>query len=267
MRFGVELATWNLHAAFKGKSLLEVLCASPVASVSVSGLLGGSAEEVLSGGGRMRAAGYEVVKLKVGSREVEEDVKLVRDLVEVLGKDVTLRLDTNRAWSYEEAADFVQALDSLGYEYIEEPLSDPSGLAGFVREHGSPVALDESLVGLASADLEKLSYARAMVIKPTMVGGISRTLQLAEEGRRLRIQPVISSAYETGVGTEALLVLSAVTGDGKVAAGLDTYRRLGGDVLYPPLDMTIPKIDARKVSGIHRSLNRRYLRVVASSES
>ena len=265
-RFGIELAVWNLYAASESKTLSEVLCPLPVASVPVNGLLSGPVEEVLAEGSLMKEAGYEAVKLKVGGREVEEDAQLVRDLGEVLGGGVTLRLDANRAWNSAAAASFVHAVGGTEYEYIEEPLADPSGLEGLVREHEVAVALDETLVGMAPEDLRRHDYARAVVIKPTLVGGISRTLRLAEEAWRLGITPVISSAYETGVGTEALLALAAATGRGRVAAGLDTYRRLGADLLYPPLDVSYPKIAVRKTAGTGRRLCRSYLGVVSSFE-
>lgn len=267
VRFGVDLAIHNLHAASEGKSMPEVLSHSPVTSVPVNGLLSGPAEEVLVEGRRMRDAGYEAVKLKVGSREVEADAELVRGLGTILGGEVSLRLDANRAWSFAEAVHFARAVADVEYEYIEEPLKDPSRLADLTQDHGMPVALDESLVGMALEDLGNHIHARAAVIKPTLVGGISRTLRLAAEARGLGVTPVISSAYETGVGTEALLALSAATGFGRTAAGLDTYRRLGADVLHPPLDMASPRVDLLEITGAKRRLKQECLGVVGSSES
>lgn len=266
-RFGIELALWNIYAALEGKSLTELLCSSPVGSVPVNGLLNGSVREVLAEGYRMREAGYEAVKLKVGGRSVGEDAELVRSLRGVLGEGVSLRLDANRAWSFVEAASFARAIEGVEYEYMEEPLADPSRFADFAREFGAPVALDESLVGMSPEGLERHGYARAVVIKPTMIGGISQTLRLAEEAHRLGITPVISSAYETGVGAGALLALAAATGGGSVAAGLDTYRRLGADVLHPPLDVTAPRVDLHEATGVDHRLRRNCLRVLHSSES
>ena len=74
-------------------------------------------------------------------------------LREILGEDVRLRLDANRAWSFAEAASFVRAVEDTGYEYLEEPLADPSGLESLVRDHGASVALDESLVGMSPGGL------------------------------------------------------------------------------------------------------------------
>ena len=266
-RFGIELALYNLHAANEGKSLPKMLYAAPMASVPVNGLLSGTLEEVLAGGRKMRGAGYGSVKLKVGGRGVEEAVEVVRSLREVLGEDVGLRLDANRAWSFAEAASFVRAVEATGYEYLEEPLADPSGLESLVRDHGAFVALDESLVGVEPEDLRRHGYVRAVVVKPTLVGGISQTLRLADEANRLGITPVVSSAYESGVGTGALVALAAATGGGKIPAGLDTYRRLGADVLHPPLDLTSPGISLDKTFNTGRELCQGYLSVLHSSGS
>ena len=168
----------------------------------------------------MRDEGYRTVKLKVGGRTVAGDLRLVRELGEMLGDSISLRLDANRAWGYEEAAEFVRAAPR--FEYVEEPLSDPARLPHLAGEFSVPVALDESLVGMEPEELGEHRYARAVVLKPTLLGGISRTLRTAERALRLGMKPVISSAYESGVGTAALVALAAGIGEHPVAAGLDT---------------------------------------------
>jgi o-succinylbenzoate synthase len=77
VRFGLELAVWNLYAASSGKSLPELVTPQPRATVPVNGLLSGPLDGVLGEVRRMRDAGYEAVKLKVGARTVAEDVRLV----------------------------------------------------------------------------------------------------------------------------------------------------------------------------------------------
>jgi o-succinylbenzoate synthase len=107
VRFGFELAVWSLCGASSGRALPEVVTSSPRAVVPVNGLLAGSPAEVLAEAWRMRDAGYRSIKLKVGARAVAEDVALVRALGEELGEGISLRLDANRAWDYEEAAEYV----------------------------------------------------------------------------------------------------------------------------------------------------------------
>jgi O-succinylbenzoate synthase len=172
---------------------------------------------------------------------------------------VRLRLDANRAWGFEAAAEFARLVEGTGYEYVEEPLADPAGLARLARDRGVPVALDESLVGMEPGELERHRYARAVVIKPTLLGGISHALQLADRATELGMTPVVSAAYETVVGMLALVALAAGIGGGAVPAGLDTYRQFAADVLRPPLDLSAPVLDVRQLLGIRREVVRDYL--------
>jgi O-succinylbenzoate synthase len=253
VRFGLGLAIWNLYAASSGKSLPELLTPRPRATVPVNGLLSGPPDTVIAEARRMRNAGYEAIKLKVGTRAVAEDLRLVRRLVEELGNDVSLRLDANRAWGYEEAAAF--ARDAPRFEYVEEPLADPAWLPDLVGEFGLPVALDESLVGMEPEELGEHSYARAVVLKPTLLGGISRTLQMAERALRLGMTPVVSSAYECGVGTAALVALAAGIGERPVRMGLDTYRVLARDVLDTPLVLPAPSVNVEQTAEASRAVD------------
>ena len=253
VRFGLELAVWNLRADFSGKSLPELFARQPRARVPVNGLLSGSWDEVLEEAQRMNEAGYEAVKLKVGARTVAEDARLVRKLVEEPGNIISLRLDANRAWGYEQAAEFLRGAPR--FEYLEEPLADPALLPQLVREFGVPVALDESLVGMEPEALEGHRYARAVVLKPTLLGGISNTLRMAGRALRLGMMPVVSSAYESGVGTAALVALAAGIGDRPVPAGLDTYRALVDDVLYTPLGLPAPSVDVGETAVASRAVD------------
>jgi O-succinylbenzoate synthase len=253
VRFGLELAVWNLRADFSGKSLPELFSGQPRARVPVNGLLSGSWDEVLEEAQRTKKAGYEAVKLKVGARTVAEDARLVRKLVGEPGNTISLRLDANRAWGYEQAAEFLRGAPR--FEYLEEPLADPALLPQLVREFGVPVALDESLVGMEPEALEGHRYARAVVLKPTLLGGISNTLRMAGRALRLGMMPVVSSAYESGVGTAALVALAAGIGDRPVPAGLDTYRALVDDVLDTPLGLPAPSVDVGESAVASRAVD------------
>ena len=251
VRFGLELAVRNLRAASAQRSWPELFAGR--SRVPVNGLLSGSKNEVLEEARRMKDAGYKTVKLKVGARTVTEDAGLVRKLVEELGYTISLRIDANRAWGYEQAAAFLGSVPR--FEYLEEPLADPTLLPGLVRELGAPVALDESLVGMESEALEEHRYARAVVLKPTLLGGISRTLRVAGRALRLGVTPVISSAYESGVGTAALVALAAGIGDRPVPAGLDPYRTIAEDVLLTPLNLPAPGVDVEEAAVASRAVD------------
>jgi O-succinylbenzoate synthase len=61
--------------------------------------------------------------------------------------------------------------------------------------------------------LEDLNATLGPLSSPTLLGGVSRTLRFARVASRLGVRPVISSAYESGVGTYGLIALAAEVGD------------------------------------------------------
>lgn len=261
-RFALELARLSLEAASSGRPLHILLSGEAASGVSVCGLLEGPPERVLSGAGRMREAGYEAVKLKVGRADPAEEAALVRELSALLGGRVRLRLDANRAWDLEEALDFCRAIGGVPLDYLEEPLASPEGLPRLAEVSGVPLALDETLLGLEPEGLARFCYARAVVLKPTLLGGLSRSLRFAREARRAGMVPVASSAYESGVGTLGLLALAASLGD--APAGLDTYRSLKDDVLRPPLPLAGPRAGAAALFGERRAVVVERLEEVAA---
>lgn len=243
VRCAVEGAVWDLAAAEEGMPLPALLSPRPHAVVPLNGLLGGEGEAVVEAAQRMRADGYRAVKLKVGRGAVDGDVARVRAVAAALGPSVALRLDANRAWTWRDAVAFAEGIAGVPVAYIEEPLSDPAALPAFAAETGLPVALDESLVAMAPDRLDDQGYARAVVLKPTFLGGPVEALRLARRAAALGMEAVVSSAFESGIGLRLLVALAASLGAHPVAAGLDTYRRLAADVLVPRAALYGPAVD------------------------
>ncbi|MDE0342293.1 MAG: o-succinylbenzoate synthase [Deltaproteobacteria bacterium] len=231
VRFGLETALSNLVRRMEDGAAAEL--AGFDGSVPVNGLLAGSREQVLADARRLRDGGCRAVKLKVGSRAVAEDVELTRAVREVLGDSVGLRLDANRSWSLEQAVAFGRDMGSAGIEYLEEPLREAARLRELFDATGIPVALDESLLELRPEELEGRREVGAVVLKPTLLGGLARAKEWAVRATALNISPVVSSCFESGVGLLALAEFAWDFTRDSVPAGLDTYRWLGADVVAP----------------------------------
>ena len=227
----VETALANLAVRVERGTGPDLSCFD--GAVPVSGLLAGSGARVLAQARRMRDAGCRAVKLKVGMRSVAEDVALARAVRAVLGDGIALRLDANRSWSPAQAVRFGRALGAAGIEYLEEPLRDPSRLEEFSDATGIPVALDESLLELRPDDLERHRAVGAVILKPTLLGGIESARRWIARALEMNIRPVVSGCFESGVGILALARLVRSTTGDAVPAGLDTYRWLGADVVRP----------------------------------
>lgn len=234
VQFAVESARLALRAAVQDRSVSAELGATRD-TVSLNTLLPADTEAVAVAAKRCWADGYRTLKLKVGRRSVAADVRRVHALAEVVGANGRIRLDANRAWSVAEAEQFADALGPVPLEYVEEPLADPSALPPFAVRTGLPVALDETTRERTPDDLEAFAPVAGVVLKPTLLGGISTVRRWAKAARALDATPVLTGAYESGVGIRMLAALAAALTD--APAGLLTYDRLADDVLTPRLRM------------------------------
>ena len=251
VRFGVETALANLTRSIETGVNADLACFDGV--VPVSGLLVGSPERVIKEARRLRKSGCRAVKLKVGSRTVACDADLTRSVRQAIGDDISLRLDANRSWSFREAVEFGRAIGQAFVEYLEEPLRDPTRLGEFRDATGIPVALDESLLEIQPDSLGDYRAVEAVILKPTLLGGIERAREWAVRARDLDIKPVVSGCFESGVGHLALAAFAWSCTGGSVPAGLDTYRWLGADVVRPRIPMGSPAIEwSESLSRHHR---------------
>ena len=251
-RAAIDGARLDLDAQRARLTMARVLAPSAAATVYVNALLTGDPPAVLARADAARADGYRAAKLKVGQRSPDEDAALVRAVSACLGPAVALRLDANRAWSYADAVRFARGVAGVPLAYVEEPLAGPARLAEFARETGLPVALDESLAALAPSDLAAHGYAAAVVLKPLVLGGVRRCLRWAEAARTDGLVPVVSAAFESGVGLRHALALAAALGE--TPAGLDTYRYLAADVLAPRLPLGGPSVDVADALALREVL-------------
>ncbi|MBI3602594.1 MAG: o-succinylbenzoate synthase [Candidatus Omnitrophica bacterium] len=232
VRFGVEAAILDLVCHSQKITLAEFLGAS-LKDISTAALLQGSSEQIVQESKDYLQQGYQVFKLKVGSRNIPLDVKKVTQLREILPQDVLIRLDANRAWSLKEAELFGQLAGGDRIEFIEEPLSDMSQLALFFQKTSLPVALDETLRFLPA--LASQEAVKAYILKPTVLGGITATLDWIKQAKILGKQAIISSCFESGVGLKTLANLALLTDQ---VPGLGTGRWLGEDFEQFKLSLT-----------------------------
>ncbi|MFQ5852949.1 MAG: o-succinylbenzoate synthase [Candidatus Binatia bacterium] len=257
VRFGIELALWNLWLDAGRPRPTGEEHETPL-DVFLNGLLAGRPDEVLDQAQALVKAGYRAVKLKVGGKPLEADIQLTLKLREVIGDEVGLRLDANRAWSLEDAVRFGKAVNGSRIEYIEEPLADPASMTTFTAECGLPVALDETLLELPIERLDKGQGITAVVLKPTLLGGFHLSMQLALKARQLGLMPVVSSTFETGVGIAGLARFAAIVSK-DTPVGLDTYRWLATDVMVPRIETCNGRIDLTLLEQRHREVSRLML--------
>ncbi|WP_263786483.1 o-succinylbenzoate synthase [Salinibacter grassmerensis] len=243
-RFAVESAVVSAAAAIHETSVPEMM-GTPRQTVALNALLPRSGANGPAQAVRRQEEGYQAIKVKVGAEGVEEDAARVRAIREALDASVSVRADANRAWSLAEAVTFAEGTDDLDIAYVEEPLADPASLGDLVERTDLPVALDETTREAAPPIMRDLPDVSAVVLKPTLLGGLRHTREWGRAARETGATPVLSASYESGVGIQMLVALAA--SGPEVPVGLSTYDRLAADVYAPPLPLGGPSVDVPSV--------------------
>jgi L-Ala-D/L-Glu epimerase / N-acetyl-D-glutamate racemase len=156
-----------------------------------------------------QAAGdrFAAIKLKVGGRDGldVERVRAVRGVTEL-----PLSVDTNEAWSLDEALDVLAQMAELGVSYCEQPLPerDPDGPA--LRERSPvPIFADEDCHTLA--DVARCAQiAHGINIKLAKSGGIREAIRMAHAARALGLGVMVGCMMESGLGIAAGCVLATL---------------------------------------------------------
>jgi len=231
--FGIEQAVVGLAAGQRACSPARWIRPSSRPFVRVNALLAGSDEDILHAAEERLREGYVAFKLKVGSDDIDGDARLVRRLRKLVGIETELRLDANRAWQFEDSLRFLGEIRNLQIAYIEEPLKDAKGLGELARRTNVPIAIDESISEMVDARLDPtaFSFAIAAVLKPSLVGGIMATMDLAQAFFECGVEPVITSLFESQVGLDGVAAVAAAVPGSGWASGLDTHRLFAGTVL------------------------------------
>jgi len=188
--------------------------------------------------------GKKVAKIKVGLYEPVRDGMLVNLFLESM-PDLQLRLDANRAWTREQAAKFAQyiAPSRRGrIAYLEEPCASPSDSLAFAIDTGIGIAWDETLQHSIRDDdfrLEQMVGAKALIIKPTIVGSVARCKAIVERAKALNIQAVISSSIESSLALTQLARMSKWLLPNEIP-GLDTVGLFKAQLITPWPECEIP---------------------------
>lgn len=178
-------------------------------------------------------SGCRTAKVKVADHpdSLAEDLGRLEAVRDAIGPDGAVRCDANGAWDVYTATTAIPQLDKAagGLEYVEQPCRTIEELAAVRRKVDVRIGADESI--RRAEDPLRVAVAGAAdiaVIKCTPLGGVRRSLQVAEAAG---LPCVVSSALETSVGLGAQLALAGALPELDFACGLGTLSLLTGDVV------------------------------------
>jgi L-alanine-DL-glutamate epimerase-like enolase superfamily enzyme len=150
--------------------------------------------------GEAVAAGYPILKVKLGSDRDRRIIQLVRDEA----PNAILRVDANAAWTPKHTLLMAPLLQELCVEFIEQPLA-PQDLDGlrFVRERCAlPIVADESC--LVASDVAKLvGVVDGVNLKLAKCGSLREALRIIHTARAHGMLVMAGCMIETSLGITA----------------------------------------------------------------
>jgi o-succinylbenzoate synthase len=227
LRCGISSAYLSHQAAARGQRFAEFLAATgPVEdTVRVNALVTEvTPAQCVQATRDHVAAGIHTIKLKCGKdrRADLARVEAIRNAFPAL----KLRIDPNQSWDEDWAADHLRDFRPFDLQYCEEPLAPGTPFDSYrrLRELGGvPIALDESIVDRASAELAiDRGAADYFVLKLQRLGGPDRLLDVAGLARSRQVPTVLTSSMETTIGLAVGLHAAALVQAPGLDAGLAT---------------------------------------------
>ncbi len=223
-RFAIETALLAAAASTARTAIASLLVPAPAWALTCSAVVDTPEEAVAA------AKHTEHLKIKVGP---DGDLAKIKAIA-MCGHRLRLRIDANRTWPLELVGERMRALSRIGparVTFVEEPCADHAVLA---LDPQVGFALDESLGPLDDVAITALvarPSVAALVLKPTLLGGFTRCLELARIATAAHKSVIITHALEGPVGTAACAELAlALHNQG---AGLALHPGLDGWAVLP----------------------------------
>ncbi len=241
VRFGLDMALRTLIQSLQesaGRNYMSEENDIYKKKIPVNGLTSASGKKLELECEHLRDAGFKTIKIKVGRQTVLEDIERVKIARKIMGDDISLRLDANRAWEWEEALEFANTVKDFRIEYCEEPLREFQKLEELHQQTEMPLALDETLWGNPNPLTLPKNGIRTLILKPGIIGACESTKLWTAYAEQNEMDVVLSSSFESGLGLHWLAFTSAKLLRKQPAAGLDTAKFFKHDLIDPAFKLT-----------------------------
>lgn len=228
IQFGLECAL--LAALRPGKPRWDTHFSRGEAGMPIHHLIWmDSAEAMLAAMQEGIDRGFTCLKMKVGALPFDEECQLLRQ-AHTAFPQAELRVDANGAFLPQEAMQKLEALAAAGVSCIEQPIlpGQWKEMARLCRHSPLPIALDEELIGHTPQELLAVIQPQAIVIKPSLHGGLLAAQRWAQLAEQRGIRWWVNSALESHIGLAALAEWCAYAAPGALQ-GLGTGRLFADD--------------------------------------
>ena len=249
VRFGFEMAWRTLFKKFDAEEKIhytaEVILESErvdnhiaFKQIPVNALATGSGDDLRHQCEQIKRDGFKAVKIKVGQFKVREDLNRLELAKNIFGNQIALRVDANRGWEFKQATEFALGIRDFNVEYCEEPLRNIKLLEKLYEHTGMQVALDETLWSNPDPIELPKSGISSLILKPGILGGWGNTCFWINHAEKHKMQAVISSSMESGIGLNWIAFTDLSLLKKRTPAGLDSAKFFQYDLADPQFSIS-----------------------------
>jgi o-succinylbenzoate synthase len=215
IRFGFETAFLDLLN--EGKRAIFNNSFVNGRAIPINGLVWmGSKEFMIEQIDKKLEEGYSCIKIKIGAIEFLKECEVLEYIRGRFDeRELSIRVDANGAFSYEEAIAKLQILSAYNIHSIEQPIKPKQfdKMSELVKMDVIPIALDEELIGVNERK-EKINLLNTIkppyiILKPTLHGGLRSCQEWIELAEERGIGWWITSALESNIGLNAIAQFTA----------------------------------------------------------
>ena len=204
----IETALLDAQARRLGVPLSELLGGRVRDELPVAWTLasGDTAKDIAEAEQMLELRRHRIFKLKIGLRDVMDDVAHVLEIKRALGQRASVRVDVNQAWSEMDAVRGIAALEAGGVDLIEQPVKagNHGALARLKQRFDVAIMADEALHGPDDAlALARADAADVYAVQITQSGGLLPALEVATVARLAGVGLYGGTMLEGGIGTAA----------------------------------------------------------------
>lgn len=237
----VELALLDAWGKENETNLVQELAGNQHIAVHYSGVIPMADEKgtrkILS---QLKRFDFKDLKLKV-SKDLADSLEKISIIKEELGQDISLRIDANNSWEYEDAMKQIPAMLEQGIHTFEQVLP-PAKLEEMRRVTESfgneaDIMADESITNFASLEfLLQHKVCNYFNLKISKNGGVFQSLKLYTKIQQAGLSCQLGAHFgETSILSAAGLLFSSLAPNISRHEGAYGTHLLEGDICETPI--------------------------------
>lgn len=263
----IDMALWDICGKSANLPVYKLLGGAVRSEVDYFFYLGhGTTSDVAAQCAEGMSFGYETYYLKTGI-DIEQELEMVATIRESIGPKNRIRLDSNGAWSLQDAPRNLKKFERYDIDFIEQPVPEnPMSLMANLRSKTSiPLAANEGLWSEEDANrLIMNQVADVYTFSPYWVGTLEKFKQVSYVANVMGSKVCRHTHGEMGVAATAfhhasLTISNLVLGNQQTAAHIE------GDILETEIPISkSPKWGLPEGAGLGFTINEEALSIGVS---